>query len=257
MHYYLIKIQYLGFRYHGWAKQKNVKTIHEVIDKSLQFVFGHNHFKTHGSSRTDAMVSANEYSFELFIDSSLNTADFIKSFNSNLPPDVKALNIEQTNEDFNIIQSSKLKEYVYLFSFGEKFHPFCAPLMALFPYNLNIETMKEGAQIFNGTHNFKNYCTKPSSHTKFIRTITNCEIIENNLYSANFFPEKSYLLKICSMGFMRNQVRLMMGQLVELGQGVISLAQLKNSLKKENTTPFKTIVPASGLILEKQWFTHK
>ena len=41
---YLISIQYLGFRFHGWQKQKNVMSLHEMVDKTLGFVFLHKEF---------------------------------------------------------------------------------------------------------------------------------------------------------------------------------------------------------------------
>jgi tRNA pseudouridine38-40 synthase len=75
-YYYLIHIQYLGFRFHGWAKQPNVKTVHQFIDKTLPYVLGHNDFKTLGSSRTDAMVSANHFVLELFLKEALDLDSF-------------------------------------------------------------------------------------------------------------------------------------------------------------------------------------
>lgn len=45
-YYYLVHIQYLGFRFSGWAKQPKVKTVHYMIDKTLLWVFGHENFKT-------------------------------------------------------------------------------------------------------------------------------------------------------------------------------------------------------------------
>ena len=66
-YFYVVTIQFLGFRFHGWQKQTNAKTLHEMVDKSLEFVFHHTNFKTLGASRTDAKVSANRYVFELFI----------------------------------------------------------------------------------------------------------------------------------------------------------------------------------------------
>ena len=68
-YFYLINIQYLGFRYHGWQKQPNLKTLHLAIDKTLNFVFERNKkFKTLAVGRTDAMVSANDTAFELFME---------------------------------------------------------------------------------------------------------------------------------------------------------------------------------------------
>nr|MCH9822196.1 tRNA pseudouridine(38-40) synthase TruA [Bacteroidota bacterium] len=70
-HYYLIRIAYLGYRLHGWQKQPDVKTVHLMIDRTLRFVFENDEFKTLGASRTDAMVSASDSAFELFINQEL------------------------------------------------------------------------------------------------------------------------------------------------------------------------------------------
>src|SRR5210317_1819945 len=104
-HFYLIHIQYLGFRFHGWAKQPDVKTVHQFIDKTLPFVLGHKNFKTLGSSRTDAMVSANHAIFELFLNESLDEQQFFHDLNSNLPTDIRVIKVEATDEKFNVIQS--------------------------------------------------------------------------------------------------------------------------------------------------------
>ncbi len=109
-YFYLIHIQYLGFRFHGWAKQPDVKTVHQFIDKTLPFVLGHKNFKTLGSSRTDAMVSANHAVFELFLKEPLETEQFFHDLNSNLPTDIRAIKIEETDQYFNVIQSPKTKE---------------------------------------------------------------------------------------------------------------------------------------------------
>ena len=78
---YLISVQYLGFRFHGWQKQKNAMSLHEMIDKTLSFVFPDIAFKTLGSSRTDSKVSANIYFFQLFINEAIDLAQFVRCFN--------------------------------------------------------------------------------------------------------------------------------------------------------------------------------
>ncbi|NJN24859.1 MAG: tRNA pseudouridine(38-40) synthase TruA [Cyclobacteriaceae bacterium] len=253
-YFYLIHIQYLGFRFHGWAKQPNVKTIHHMIDKTLPFVLGHSEFKTLGSSRTDAMVSANHAVFELFLKEPLDVELFFDTLNSNLPTDIRVIEIIPTDDSFNIIQSPKLKEYLYLFAVGEKCHPFCAPILASFMENMDIELMKEGARLFEGRHNFRKYCTKPSEKTNFDRIIDKCQIEENTSYTASFFPARSYACHIHGKGFMRNQIRLMMGTLFRLGRGELGLEDIKQSLRHPDDTPLDCIAPASGLILNKVQF---
>ncbi|MDG1042226.1 MAG: tRNA pseudouridine(38-40) synthase TruA, partial [Flavobacteriaceae bacterium] len=129
--FYLVNVQFLGYRFHGWQKQPNTKTVHLMIDRTLKFILGEQKFKTLGAGRTDAMVSANEAAFELFLDQEplddLNT--FLELFNTNLPQDIRVLRIKEVDAKFNIIQDSKLKDYHYVFAQGDKFHPFAAPIM--------------------------------------------------------------------------------------------------------------------------------
>lgn len=254
--YYLIKIQYLGYRLHGWQKQPGLKTVESLIKKTLKFVLGDLKFKILGASRTDAKVSAQEAAFELFTDHEPleNMADFLVDFNRNLPPDIRALSIKEVDAGFNIIQHPKMKEYLYLFAFGRKSHPFAAPLLVTFPEALDIDIMMQGAKLFEGRHSFHNYCTKPTEHTILEREIQTCEIIKNTRFTASFFPEKSYLFRITGPGFLRNQVRLMMGCLVLLGKGELSLEDIRSSLDPEVKMPMTFIAPGSGLILNKVEF---
>lgn len=250
-YFYLIELQFLGFRYHGWQKQPNVKTVQGMVEKTLSFIFEHTNFKTLGSSRTDAMVSANHFAFELFMREPADPQELLAQLNVNLPNDIRALSVIEVGEDFNVIQDPKVKEYVYLFSFGEKNHPFCAPFMVYMQDDLNINLMKKGAKLFEGVHNFSSYCYKPSSETILQREISLCEIRENDLYTASFFPKQSYILHVHGQGFMRHQVRLMMGTLFALGRGDVSLEDISASLKNDFSEALTFMAPASGLMLNK------
>ncbi len=248
--FYLIKIQYLGYRFHGWQKQPDVKTLHLMVDRTLNFILEGKPFKSLGSGRTDAMVSAECAAFELFLEEPIeDLIAFLELFNHNLPQDIRAINIKEVDKKFNIIKHSKIKEYIYLFTYKEKCHPFCAPIMTTILEDLDIEMMKQGAKLFEGEHYFKSYCFRATDHGIYTRDILTCELVENTIYTANYFPEKSYILRVRGKGFMRNQIRLMMGTLIDLGKGNISLDDIKNSLLPENMIKMNYIAPASGLIL--------
>jgi len=248
---YLIKIQFLGFRYHGWQKQTNAKTLHEMVDKTFNFMFDSTvEYKTLGVGRTDSKVSASVYAFQLFIDVAVDESCFIEEFNINVPADINGLSIEKVCLKFNIIQTPKTKEYHYYFSFGNKNHPFAAPFIVGISDFLDIDLMKNGATLFKGEHYFHKYCTKPSQKTVFKRQIDSCEIIENTILTASFFPENSYIFKVKGKGFLRYQIRLMMATLFELGKGNIDLSFIENSLKEDNDRMYlKNIAPSSGLQL--------
>lgn len=253
-YFYLVKFQYLGFRYHGWQVQPNVKTVQKMVERTLSFVFDHTNFKVLGASRTDMMVSANESAFELFVYEELDTENLKKRLNKSLPNDIRILGIEEVTAVFNVIQDSKEKEYTYLFSSGEKIHPFCAPFMLGVLEDLNIELMQRGALLFQGTHNFQRYAYRPSENTKFIREIISCEIVENTELTASFFPEKSYVFKAKGTGFLRYQIRLMVGVLMQLGKGEVELEFIKDTLENPSSQTLKELAPASGLALNSLSF---
>ncbi len=249
--YYIIELQYLGFRYHGWQKQPKVNTLQRMVERTLTYVLDHTNFKILASGRTDAKVSANQAYIELFIDHNpLDLESFKSLFNQNLPQDIRMLDIEETDKNFNIIQSPKVKEYLYLFSYGEKFHPFSAPFMYNIQQELDILLMQEAAALFEGQHNFRSYCHRPSEHTVVEGEIVSCRIEKNDEYTANFFPKESYLLRVKGAGFKRNQIRLMMGVLLDLGKGNIDLDFVKETLNPNaEEIVLEHIVPGSGLIL--------
>ncbi len=254
--FYLIRIQYLGFRYHGWAKQGNLKTVHLMIDRTLNYVLGHDQFKTLGCGRTDAMVSAEDYVFELFVNDEIESEPFLKDFNENLPADIRALSISETDERFNVIQSARTKEYHYHFSFGPKSHPFSAPYIAHFNEELDIESMKKATQYFLGNHNFRRFVSKPSNDAVLERTMIKSELKINKDLKSSFFPNSSYVFKIAASGFLRYQVRLMVGALRDVGQGIIAPEFIQEALSNPDGEPFVRKAPASGLVLHQVSLDH-
>jgi tRNA pseudouridine38-40 synthase len=247
---YLICLQFFGFRFSGWQKQKNAKTLHDVVDKSLSYVLKNEVYKTLGVGRTDAKVSANFYYVQLFTNVVLEEQSFLAELNSNFPPDFRTISIQKTKLDYTIINAEKIKEYHYYFTFGEKNHPFATPFLVNVDEKLDVPLMMQGAKLFEGEHYFHKYCTKPSEHTIFKRIIDSCEIVENTILRANFFPEHSYILKVKGKGFLRYQIRLMMATLFELGKGNLALDFIITSLKEDNDrASLRNIAPSSGLQL--------
>ena len=66
--FYLLQVQYLGFRYHGWQKQPDVKTVEGMLSRTIAYVLERKNFKLLASGRTDAMVSAQHSLVELFLE---------------------------------------------------------------------------------------------------------------------------------------------------------------------------------------------
>lgn len=251
-YFYIIGLQYLGFRFHGWQKQPEVKTVEKMVERTFSYILERAYFKVIASGRTDAKVSVNQTYIELIVEKEIDDlAAFLMLFNQNLPQDIRALSIEPTTKDFNIIKHAKRKEYHYVFSFGEKNHPFAAPFIHNAPHNLSIELMQEAAQLFTGEHDFWSFCYKPKAETQTVFEIQEAEIIENTIYQANFFPRKSYLFRVEGKGFKRQQIRLMMGMLLDIGEHQKTMEDLKNALDGTQRIKLERIAPPSGLILHR------
>ncbi len=249
-YFYLIKLQYLGFRYHGWQKQPEVKTVERMVERTINYVLNGRKFKLLAAGRTDSQVSVNQTYVELFVEEEPLLIDsFLKLINKNLPQDIRALAITETDAAFNIIQHPKLKEYLYFFSYGEKFHPFCAAFMTNIQEDLNIEMMQNAAPLFEGEHDFWSYTFRPKPRTQTRGKILCCEIVENTLLTGSFFPEKSYVLRVKGVGFKRHQIRLMAGVLIDLGKGLVEKEFVLRTLQAENRITLTNVAPASGLIL--------
>jgi len=256
--YYILEIQYLGFRYHGWQEQPHVITVQKMMVKTLNWVLPDSRNKVLASGRTDAMVSVNHTFVEIFTTKEIVDLDsFLDLFNMNLPADIRALSIQKTTKDFNIIQSPKIKEYHYYFSYGEKFHPYCAAFMCHINEELDIPLMQKAAQLFEGEKDFFSYTFRPNPETQTTGNVLTCELLENTEFTASFFPEKSYVVKFRGLGFKRNQIRLMMGALFDLGKHELSWEDFLKTLDGSNKITLSYIAPASGLQLDKVEFLNK
>jgi tRNA pseudouridine38-40 synthase len=251
--FYLIKFQYLGFRFHGWQKQTdNYRTVQGMLDRTLHFIFNKEViFKTMGASRTDAMVSANESYCKLTTETEIDENSVFIELNKNLPADIKAISVEKSTREFRIINDSKQKTYHYYFSNVDKAHPFSAPYITNFTQELDIDLIKKAVKIFEGEHNFSRYCFRPTPTKKYNRLIDFCEIRENIEITASFFPKTTFVFEVKGAGFLRNQIRLMMGALVLVGSGKMTIQELKNSLVGEEFKLASFIAPASGLMLKE------
>ncbi|NND16857.1 MAG: tRNA pseudouridine(38-40) synthase TruA [Eudoraea sp.] len=252
-HQYLLHIQFLGFRFRGWQHQPGQQTVEGMLKKTLKFVLPGKPVKMLASGRTDAKVSAEALPVSLFLTDTLpmSEEDFMKEVNQNLPPDIRMLTIQEVSQDFNVIQDVIWKEYHYYFSNERSFHPYAAPFIGYFREPLDIGRMREAASLFEGTHSFESFCSRPGGKASFERTVRLSKIEVNTYLTVPHMPESSYAYMIRSKGFLRYQVRMMMGAMVMLGRGEIHETDIVKALSGEEQVPITTVAPASGLVLRE------
>ncbi len=251
---YLLWMQYLGFRYNGWQKQPDGKTVQGRMEKVLRFVLGHGNFTTLAASRTDAGVSCNRGAFELFSAEPVDLPELIQQMNVYLPNDIRILEGQAISQDFNIIQDVVEKEYRYHFATGEKFHPFAAGNLLHVIGELDIPMMKQGGELLLGKHDFRRFCSIDKITDDYVREVFELNFLDHELAGKGLVPADSFTISIKGKGFLRYQIRVMVAVLIDLGLEKISLEQISEALTSQENKPLCEPAKAHGLVLEEVVF---
>jgi tRNA pseudouridine38-40 synthase len=203
------------------------------------------------------MVSAKSAYFELFTNYELELDDFQKDLDENLPPDIKVISIKTVDNQFNVIQDVCEKTYHYYFASVEEKYPFASPFMNCIHHSLDIAKMQEAARLFEGENEFKYFMVGDAESKNTVREIKESKIELNTHLTASFFPNESFVFMVTGKGFMRYQIRLMMGALMRIGKNEISLQDLENALQGKTPNFEKLNAAASGLMVKDMHFTIK
>lgn len=231
---------YKGTKYQGWQRQPNAPTIQEEIETRLSKFFD-TQITIFASGRTDAGVHAMQQTFTFDIDD--QEVDFNKmvySMNRMLPNDIKILSFSKVSEDFHARFSAKSKTYLYKITVAQK-SPFENELSYVYPFPFDYELFIESANLFIGQHDFKDFTSKEEDDWNFIREIygVRCNQVGNEVSVA-----------FTGNGFMRYQVRNMIGVCLAVASGSEDISFIKEHLKnKQERSIVKYKAPAQGLYL--------
>ena len=236
----------------GFQVQSVGQTIQGELNSALKILSKTENVKTIGSGRTDAGVHAFAQVVRIEIPVDIPPENLARANNSQLALDIRVTDVSRTTMDFHPIFSAKSKEYNYVFSNREAISPFAHELVTLFPYDLDIELMREGCKIFCGEHDFINFqCTGTEVGTT-VRQIFECVIL-HFMGSGHFahMLEDYYVFRVVGNGFLKQMVRLMMGAIWSLGRGKITLKDLKKALKIQQDQRLGATAPPQGLYLKE------
>lgn len=236
---FLIKFAYDGTAYSGFQTQPNLDTIQERMEKALQIINNGNKTNLVATGRTDKGVHALCQYAHADIDVDINEYKLKRAMNSNLPNDIHVIETKIVSEDFHARYNVKSKEYKYYINLGE-YNPLERNYVFQYNYILNKEAMEEAIKVFLGTHDFRAFVTESKEKENCVRTITyvNIEKKDNKL-----------IITFRGDGFLRYQVRNMVGLLIRVGENKVSTKDVeKILLSKDRTTTGKT-APPEGLYL--------
>ena len=177
-------VAYDGTNYSGWQIQPNAVTIEQLLDKAINSLTGENVHVT-GASRTDAGVHAMGNVAVFKTNSTIPGRRWAYAINRFLPDDIVVQASWEVEKNFHPRHCNTVKTYEYKILNT----PFPFPKERNYSWHvshdLNINKMKEAAQILIGEHDFKSFCCVRTQTESTVRHIYSIEIIKENVYNKN------------------------------------------------------------------------
>jgi len=256
-----IIVEYDGTNYQGWQVQPGGVTIQLRLEEALHKLTGQT-IRVTGAGRTDAGVHAKGQTAAFDCDTPIPIEQFARAMNSRLPKDIAVKHACYVPDCFNPRKDCVQKQYVYSILVSPLRPAFCRQVWHI-PWELDAQIMQEAARIFVGTHSFHAFCKKRDRHVEeedVIRTITRCEFLcekeappagvsESEWEFIYRSPWRGWLV-IEGRSFLYAMVRSIMGALVEVGKGKVSLRELETLFSPSHKGRFPFCAPAEGLCLE-------
>lgn len=234
---YKAVVKYVGTNYYGWQKQPNDISVQAVLEQKLSTYFN-KEIIIHGSGRTDRGVHAYGQVFH-FDARQVAVSKLRYNLNKMLPSGIEITKIKKCDETFHARLSAKSKTYEYVVVAKAK-EPFLAPYALLYYYPLDLKKLQDAAALFVGEHNFHNFTNKGDDFFNHVRKI----------YAINIKKTGAkYVFTLQGNGFMRSQIRMIIGTILAYNEGKLTLGNVNDLLKSDVRTIVSYKAPAHALFL--------
>ena len=249
----VIELQYLGTAYDGWQPQPNQSSVYDVVAKALHETTG----ETHGpvvAGRTDKGVHAAHQLISVRTERSHDHAALVAALNVTLPKDVRVLSAREAPATFHATTSVRHKTYTYYLALSGD-----ADEVAWRVEGLDLAKMLACAQRFVGEHDFKVFSAGGKASGTTVRSISAVVVEELEHVDLPFVGRvRGPLVRVGfeGDGFLKHQVRRMVGALVRVGRGELAESVVADALR-DPATPRPEVssrafrAPAHGLWLER------
>ena len=246
---HLLTLSYLGTAYSGFQVQPNAKTVQAALQFAATKIFD-TPCGVSGCSRTDSGVHANQYLavVEEHGASGIPEAAVARAMNTYLPKDISVADSVRVPDDFKIRREVSGKEYMYLIWNHPYRNPFLSDRAFYYPRTLDLPAMRAAIPYFLGTHDFRAFMSSGSDVADTVRTLTDLRIEEDG---------SEIKIHVSADGFLYNMVRIIVGTLIEISEGKISLERLKQAVDGGDRTLAGRTAPAEGLYLNRVFLQER
>lgn len=238
---YLIRFSYDGTGFSGYQKQPGERTVEGMLENALYNINNHTETRIFSSGRTDRGVHALGQAAHFDIDVNITLYKLKCALNSLLPEDIHVLSTEIVDKNFHARYNAISKTYIYKINVGE-YSPIDRNHIYQYCKDLNFDNMRLAINDFLGEHDFKPFVSEEAIKSSYVRTI----------YSVDMKKEGDIItISFTGNGFMKYQVRNMVGVLIKIGSGKLTIDSVKNILNGTMDKSKITTAKGSGLYLKE------
>ncbi|MFC4559638.1 tRNA pseudouridine(38-40) synthase TruA [Virgibacillus kekensis] len=234
-------ISYDGTNFSGFQIQPGKRTVQGELEKALTKMHKGEHIRIQASGRTDTGVHAKGQTIHFDSPFELPTENWKRALNTLLPADLYINQAQIVPDTFHARYDVVEKEYRYYVWNERETDVFKQNYYYQFPYPLNIHAIQEACQYFEGTHDFTTFSSAKA-------TIKGGK--ERTMYEVSCNRDGSQIEFVFrGSGFLYNMVRIIVGALLDIGQGRRSPSEIAVLLEKKDRRLVGATVPAQGLYL--------
>ena len=236
---YFIWLSYDGTNYHGWQVQPNGISVQGELQRVLSTLLRQDISIT-GAGRTDAGVHARVMAAHFDFEGDIDCKQLAYKMNRMLGVDIVIDRIEEVASDLHARFSATERTYHYYIHTRKD--PFQRHFSCEIHYPLDFEKMNEAGRILTTYEDFGAFCKAHSDVKTTLCHVTRAEWIQTG--------ETTWYFVITANRFLRNMVRAVVGTLVDVGRGRLTLDEFRGVIEGKRRSDAGDSMPGNALFLE-------
>ena len=237
---YFVWFGYDGAAYHGWQIQPNGNSVQEELQRGLSTLL-REEISVTGAGRTDAGVHARVMVAHFDTEKALDCRQLAYKLNRLLPQDLAVDRVEQVIADLHARFSATSRTYHYYIHTRKD--PFRRAYSCEMHYDLDFAKMNEAGRILTTYEDFGAFCKAHSDVKTTLCQVTKAEWIQTS--------DSSWYFEITANRFLRNMVRAVVGTLIDVGRGKLTLDDFRKVIEGKQRSEAGESMPANALFLEE------
>ena len=231
---------YDGGRYHGWQIQPNGDSVQAQLQRGLSLLLREEITVT-GAGRTDAGVHARMMVAHFDYPETLDGRQLTYKLNKLLPCDIAVDSVHQVADDLHARFSATSRMYRYYLHTAKD--PFLRNTSCELHYPLDFDKMNQAARLLLDYEDFGAFC---KAHADVKTTL--CKVTDAQWHQTGSY---TWYFEIRANRFLRNMVRAVVGTLIDVGRGRLTLEDFQRVVEGKKRTEAGESMPAHALFLEE------